>query len=116
MSSPTQAAAEAVGTIDWKVVAAAVATFLATFVTIVWGWVQGRKKVEAQIKPKEGADVPLVAGMVMDNLTVRESTMVSKEVRDQLLILNHALMSHTRNLEEVAGLLEDLVKELRERR
>ena len=114
MSDVSQAAA-ASSSVDWGTVASASAVFVATAITTIWGWVQGRKKFEEKLKPKEGADVPVAAGMIMDNQTVRDSTMVNREVRDQLLLLNHSLQGHTRNLEEVAGLLEDLVDELKKR-
>lgn len=114
MSQVSAAASNAVP-IDWGTVALASATFIATLITTVWGWLQGRKKFNEHLKPKEGQDVPLAAGVIMDNQSIRESTMVQREVRDQLLILNHSLMQYNRNQEEIAGLIEDLVKELKHR-
>jgi|AraplaMF_Col_mMF_1032025.scaffolds.fasta_scaffold60219_2 hypothetical protein len=115
MSQVSQAAAEA-STLDWKVVAAAVAVFCGTLVTTVWGWIQKRKSFESShIKGAGVVDVPIAAGIIQDNQTLREATMVNREVRDQLLILNHALMQYNRNQEETNELLEKICRRLDKR-
>lgn len=95
---------------DWNIVAAAMATFIATGFIILRGWLEGRKKVVAQVAPP---DSQYVGAIIQDNKSVMESTLIMRELRDQLLMTNHATGAQTLATEALASANEELVRELR---
>ena len=109
MSHALPAAAEAAAGIDWKVFASAVAVFVATTVTTIWGWLQGRKKAEesnSHIRAP-GTDIQVVGAVLQDNLSLRENTAATIALRDQVMLLVHLM-------ERRIGLESELVDELKE--
>lgn len=99
-------------TLDWNVVAAAVAVFVGTLVTTVLGWRKGAKNLEKKLSKDDGTP-SVTAAILQDSQTVREATLVSKEVRDQLLLHRVATEHLCRSTEESTGVERELVAELR---
>lgn len=95
--------------IDWKLIGSAVGVFIATMVTTVWGWMQGRKKAK-----EPASEVPFqVAGAVLqDNTSLRENTQAVKDLRDQILFLRDAVEKRTKSEDELNDTIEDLIKRL----
>ena len=89
--------------IDWKLVASAIGVFIATLVTTVWGWIQGRKKVE-----KGQTELPHLP----DLNHLRDNTQSMRDLRDQLLLLSNVLERHIRSHGEFLNELKDLVERL----
>lgn len=98
--------------IDWNVIAAAIAVFFGTLATTVLGWLRGRREVEKKLSKDDGTP-SVTAAILQDNQTVREATLVSKEVRDQLLLHRVATEHLCRSTEESTGVERELVAELR---
>lgn len=115
MSLTSVEAVNAASSIDWQSTAAFIGTLIATIAVTVLGWLQGRKKIDEKVRPGDGVDIPIAAGIIQDNQTIRESTLVSKEVRDQLLLMNHNLQQFHRDMEEACDLLGKLMREMRRR-
>lgn len=110
MSTPSEIVNH-VATVDWNLVAAAVATFLGTLVVTIWGWFQGKKKLASRL---EAASSPEVTGMVLlDNQTLREATLVNREVRDQLLLHSQALNASSKATQENTACMDDVLEELK---
>lgn len=105
-------AAASVSSIDWTVVATGAAIFVSTVITTVWGWTQAKKKVESQISP-DNVSSPPIGAIIQDSKTVHEATIASRELRDQLLLLNHHLPDHLRALEDNTKAIEAIVDDLR---
>lgn len=91
--------------VDWNVFAAASATFVATAIATILGLRKGRKDVEKQINPDQNNPHQIVGAVLQDNQSLRESTLINREVRDQLFLVNHSLNRHT---EAMKGLTEAL--------
>lgn len=106
-------AANAATTLDWKLIAAAAATFLATLVIAICGWIQGSKKVQKKL---EEGDLPVTSAVLLDNQTIRESTTVSREVRDRLLVHCEALNANTKILIDIAESVDEAIGELKKLR
>ena len=98
-------------TLDWNLVAAAAATFIGTLIATIWGWVQGKKKLHQKLEGIGEASVTGVA--VMDNQTLRELTLVNREVRDQLLLHCHALNANSKAMEDNTSSADDILDELK---
>jgi hypothetical protein len=109
MSQASEVASTAVQ-LDWKLIAAAAATFVATLIITILGWWNGRKKVAAKI---EDSGTTVTGAILLDNLTIREATAVNREVRDRLLIHCEALHSNTKTLEHHVGSMDDILEELK---
>jgi hypothetical protein len=108
--SQVSTVAEHATTIDWNIVAAAVATFCGTMIVTIWGWFQGKKKVSNHIS--EG-NYQVTGFAIQDNQTLREATIINREIRDQLLLQNHALTQSCRIMEEKTRVMEELLEELK---
>lgn len=74
--------------VDWQVLAAAVATFIVTGYVTMKGWLD--KKKESQ-KPVE-----LAGGIIQDNMTMRENTVATDELKEAVCELK-VEMSHKRD-------------------
>jgi cytosine/adenosine deaminase-related metal-dependent hydrolase len=109
MSDPLPAA-QAVE-IDWKLVGSAVGVFLATMVTTVWGWMQGRKKSEKNAAT-EGAGIHIAGAVLQDNSSLRDNTQAVRDLRDQVMMLVHVLEGKNKVEMELQDTLEDLIKRL----
>jgi len=98
-----------VAAIDWKLVASAAAVFIATAITTVWGWFQGRKKSE-----KTAAEPSFqVAGAVLqDNTSLRDNTQAVRDLRDQVFMLIHVLEGKNKTEMDLQDTLEDLIRRL----
>lgn len=107
--------ANAATTFDWKLIAAAAATFLATLTISILGWLQGRKKLEKRIEASVG-DGPVTGAVLLDNLTLREATIVNREVRDHLLIHCEALKANTKALSDHTDSMDDFLEEVKKLR
>lgn len=105
--------ANAAALYDWRILAAAAATFVATLVTIVCGWFQGRKKLNEKLGSAEGQ---VTSAVLIDNQTIREATAVNREVRDRLLVHCEALHANTKLLTDIAETLDEAVEELKKMR
>jgi len=112
MSHPSAAVVEQVTSVDWKVVAAALAVFIGTFVTTVYGWVTKKKETQKSHIKSESFDIPIAGGVIQDNQTLRESVIVYREVRDALLIHHHSVQSQIRSLEDNTRSIDDVAKRL----
>jgi hypothetical protein len=110
MSDPLPGASAA-GELDWKLVAAAAATFLATMLTTVWGWIQGRKKSTKAAEP-QGPQYQVAAAVLQDNLSLRENTTATRDLRDQIVLLIHTLDRHVKVQDDMQDSLDDLIKRL----
>ena len=77
--------------LDYKIIATALAVFFGTLITTIWGWYSAKKKVAEALTAESSMPTSVTGAVLMDNLTLREQTLVNKEVRDQLIILNHTL-------------------------
>jgi len=100
----SQPLSDAVG-IDWKLVGSAVGVFIATIVTTVWGWMQGRKKSE-KAAAQTPSDFQLAGAVLQDNTSLRDNTQAVRELRDQMLLLAHIMERHVR-------IQDDLMNDLR---
>lgn len=107
MSQPLPAAAE----IDWKLVASAVAVFVGTIVTTIWGWFQGRKKSK-ESTPEPAASYQIAGAVLQDNQSLRDNTQAVRDLRDQVFMLVHVLEGKTKLEMELQDTLEDLIKRL----
>jgi len=112
MSHPSAAIVEQASSVDWKVVAGALAVFVGTVVTTIYGWITKKKETSADTHIKTGMDIPIAGAVIQDNVTLRESVIVYREVRDQLLIHHHALMSQCRSTEDNTRAMDEIIKEL----
>lgn len=103
MSQPLSDAAG----IDWKLVGSAVGVFIATIVTTVWGWMQGRKKA-TNSQPEQG--VQIAGAVLQDNASLRDNTNAVRELRDQVFLLAHIMERHVGVQNDIHGELERLIK------
>jgi hypothetical protein len=108
--SPHSELSNAAVSYDWKIIAAASATFIATLFTVICGWFQGRKKLHQKLDSTEGQ---VTSAILLDNQTIREATAVNRELRDRLLVQCEALHANTRVMTEIADSLEEAVEELK---
>lgn len=108
MSQPLPAA---VAEIDWKLVASAVAVFLGTVITTVWGWFQGRKKSQ-ESKSEAGSAVQIAGAVLQDNTSLRENTQAVKDLRDQVMFLRDTIERRNRTDDELNDTIEELLKRL----
>lgn len=110
MSTPSEVANTAIQ-VDWKLIAAAAATFLATFIISILGWYQGRKKIAQKL---EGiGDGQVTGAVLLDNQTLRESTVVSRELRDRLIVHGEALHSSCKAVVDNTNSLDEILEELK---
>lgn len=75
-------------TVDWNVIAGAVATFIVTAFLAIKGWNKGKDKVL-----EDRASV--AGGMITDNLTMRENAIAQERLADQLHDHCEALRANT---------------------
>jgi hypothetical protein len=111
MSQTSQVVAEA-GTIDWKVVAGGIGVFVATIVTSILGWMQGKKKVEnttAGISPTGQVQ----SAVLMETVPLRENTAAVSAVRDQLFLNHHAQGNLCKAIEDNTSAMDDVLIELK---
>ncbi len=115
MSTPSEIVSQA-ASVDWNLVAAAAATFLGTLVVTMWGWFQGKKKLAARLESGHpiGSELQVTGAVLLDNQTIRESTLVSREVRDQLLLNSQALHAHCKSLDSNTHSIDDVLQELKD--
>lgn len=99
--------------VDWNLVAAAAATFFGTLTVTIWGWFQGKKKLASRIESHIGDNAQVTGAVLLDNQTLRESTLVSKEVRDQLLLHSQALHASCKATADNTDSLDDILHELK---
>jgi hypothetical protein len=103
--------------LDWNVVAAAVAVFLGTLITTVFGWYKGRERIQRRLQPVDQGGTAMISGAVLqDNQSLRESTLVARDLRDQLLLTQQSMDHHANCLQDNTRQLADLVEELRRAR
>lgn len=98
-----------VSTVDWKLVGSAVGVLIATIITTVWGWYQGRKK------SRVGAAEPAfqIAGAVLqDNTSLRDNTHAVRELRDQIFLLNHTIERQVKVQDDLSDDIEKLLRRL----
>ena len=103
-------AVNAASNLDWKLIAAAAATFLATLYITIMGWMQGKKKLAARL---ESGDMTVTSAVLLDNQTIREATTVNREVRDRLLVSCEAIHANTKALVDIAEGLDEAVEEMK---
>ncbi|MAS67367.1 MAG: hypothetical protein CMK82_11305 [Pseudomonadales bacterium] len=108
MSQPLPVAA---AEIDWKLVASAVGVFIATIVTTVWGWFQGKKK-SRENTPEPSTSYQIAGAVLQDNASLRDNTQAVRDLRDQIMLLRDTMERRCRAEDELADTLEDLVKRL----
>lgn len=101
--------AKTAASVDWTVVATGTAVFIGTIITTIWGWVQGKKKVEQTLQ----SGTPLPSAVLQDNQSLREATLVQREVRDQLLLVCHALTALCKATEDNTSSSDDILSELK---
>lgn len=111
MSEPLPVAAAG---IDWKLVGSAVGVFIATIVTTVWGWMQGRKKSEKASAQHPDNAFQIAGAVLQDNTSLRDNTQATRELRDQILLLAHILERHVRVQDNLHDGLTDVHREIRE--
>jgi len=97
--------------VDWKLVASAVGVFLATMVTTVWGWMQGRKKSAKSASEAEPA-FHIAGAVLQDNTSLRDNTIAVRELRDQVFLLGHILERHVKSQDTLSDEIGDLMKRL----
>lgn len=61
----------------------------------------------------ESGDLTVTSAVLLDNQTIREATMVNREVRDRLLVQCEAVQANTKALTAIDANLEDVVEELK---
>ena len=105
--------ASATATLDWNLVAAAAATFFATALIAVCGWISAKKKVAAKFNDP---DMSVSSVTLMDNQTIRDSTVVNREIRDQLVLNHHAMTCLCRAIEDNTSTGDAILSELRKLR
>lgn len=108
MSDPLPAAA---ATVDWKLIGSAVGVFIATMVTTVWGWMQGRKKSEKSAEA-QGSQFQIAGAVLQDNTSLRDNTQAVRDLRDQVFMLIHVLEGKNKVEMELQDTLEDLIRRL----
>lgn len=113
--SPVSTAASQAINLDWNILAAAVAVFLGTLITTIFGWFKGKERVQKAL-PASGAGGLISGAVLQDNQSLRESTVVARELRDQLLLHHHAMDRNTAALEENADATRDLIEQLKRAR
>jgi len=109
MSDPLPAEAS---TVDWTLVASAIGVFVATMVTTVWGWMQGRKKSSKTADESNSEPFHVAGAVLQDNTSLRDNTHAVKELRDQVLLLSHILERHVRIQDNLSNDIDDLMKRL----
>lgn len=109
MSVPSVAANHA-ASVDWNIVAAALATFLGTVTVTIWGLISGKKKVEAKLEGR--TDVPVQSAAILDNTLLLQQVLLQRELRDHMLIGNHALQGLCRAIEENTEAVQELTRKL----
>ena len=107
----SQPLADAAG-IDWKLVGSAVGVFIATIVTTVWGWMQGRKKSAAASAALPAPEFQFAGAVLQDNTSLRENTRATRDLRDQIMLLSHVLERHVKVQDDIEDHLQELVKRL----
>lgn len=110
MSDPLPAAS-VTADLDWKLVAAALATFFATMVTTIWGWFQGRKK-SAKAVAEAPAPFQVAGAVLQDNMSLRDNTNAIRDLRDQIVLLIHTLDRTVKGQDELQDELQALIKRL----
>lgn len=111
--SQVSEAAKTAASVDWTVVATGSAVFIGTVITTIWGWVQGKKKVEQTLSTSPALQGQVPSVIVQDNSTLREQTLVQQAVRDQLLLTNHALTAMCKATEDNTSAMDDVLTELK---
>lgn len=100
--------------VDWNVVAAAVAVFFGTVITTVLGGLKARSELTKKLLPKdENGGVQLTGAILQDNQTVRDATNASVALRDQLLLMTHAVERLCKSTEDRTRVDEELLDEVR---
>jgi len=113
MSQPSELVSHA-ATVDWNLVAAAAATFIGTLVVTVWGWFQGKKKLAARLQSGyPSPDGQITGAVLLDNQTIREATIVNRELRDRLIIHGETLSSNCKAIVDNTHSLDEVLEELR---
>lgn len=111
MSIGSPGAPELLG-LDFKLIATALAVFVGTLITTIWGWYSAKKKVTESFTSDGKMPTTVTGAILMDNMTIHESTTVNREVRDQLLVLNHTLNRMCRAIEDNTESLDELLKKI----
>lgn len=113
MSTPSAIVSHA-ATVDWNLVAAAAATFFGTLTVTIWGWFQGKKKLAQRLEGHQpGQDLTVTGAVLLDNQTLREATMVNRELRDRLLVHSEALHSNCKATIDNTQAMDEIIQELR---
>lgn len=97
-------------TVDWKLVASAMAVFVATGITTVWGWMQGRRRTRETVSPS--AEFHVSGAVIQDNTSLRDNTAATRELRDQMLLLVHVLERHVKVQDDMQDTLDSLMRRL----
>ena len=112
MSHPLEVISQ-VATTDWNVVSAAVAVFVGTLATTIFGWFKGKAKIAKRGMTDDPTSYNISGATVQDNQSLRDSTIINRELRDQLMLHLHALQSNCRATEDNTRCLDDIHNKLR---
>lgn len=103
--------------LDWNIVAAAVATFVGTLIVTIFGWYKGRERIQRRLStPEIGGNGMLAGAVLQDNQSLRDATVASRELRDQMLLTHEALDRHSECLRDNSRHVSELVEEFRRAR
>lgn len=107
----------AVVQVDWPTVIGGLAVFSTTCFTTYLGWSEARRRLDKKLPnvppPGDWNGVPVPAMIVQDNQSVRESSLVMGQLRDQLVLNNHALDRSADVTERQISLHERVLDEMR---
>lgn len=112
--SPHSEVIEKAASLDWNIVAAAAAIFLGTLVTTIAGWFKGKRNISTRERITDSFEIGGVS--LQDNQTLREATIVNREIRDQLLLNHNVLTKLCRAMDDNTAVHDDILNEMKSRR
>jgi len=110
MSEPSAAVSHA-ASVDWNIVAAALATFSGTLCVTVWGFLTGKKKITERLEGRDG-NGGVNSAAILDNTMILQQVLIQRETRDGLLLNSHALTALCSAIEDNTNAVEKLTKKL----
>lgn len=110
MSEPSAVASHA-ATVDWNIVAAALATFFGTLCVTIWGFVTGKRKITERLQGRDGNE-GVNSAAILDNTTLVQHVLIQREIRDHMLLNTHALTALCSALEDNTRAADNLARKL----
>ena len=105
---PAQAVSQA-ATVDWNIVAGAIATFITTAIIAWVGRQSGKKKVEAEEK---AMPTVMTGAVLQDNYTMLMAAEANRQLAEELRMVRYAVVQLRDELVETKIELERLTKKL----